>query len=196
MAGMPLRKMTVDEYLAQEATASEKHEWVNGEAYAMSGAHPRHNHVALRLGSIVGAQLWPRGCHVAVADQRVQVDPTGAWLYPDLVVACDQPQYAGSRPPSLVNPQLIAEIASASTADGDRGWKWNHYRLLPSLRAYLLVDPMARRVTLYQRRSQDTWQIVDSDGDVTVSIDTLDLVLRLSDVFLGLDGYPEDVASG
>lgn len=196
MSALPRPRMTVDEYLAREATAEIKSEWINGEAYAMSGASPRHNHVALRAGAILGAQAWPRGCHVAVADQRVQIDATGAWVYPDVTLACEAPRYDGKQPLSLLNPQLLIEVASPTTSHDDRTWKWEHYRRIPSLQAYILLDPRHRRATIYERRSEDTWQIRDAEGDATALIGNLDLALPLSELFAGLDGYPDDAASG
>lgn len=195
MTALPVIRMSLAEYLAAEAVAVEKSEWVNGEIVAMSGASPRHGDVTARLAAIFGRQAWPRGCRVALADQRVRIDETGAYVYPDLVMTCAEPRYEGPRPLSLVNPQLIVEVASRTTRGFDEGWKWDHYRRMPSLRAYVLVDHVARAITVYAKEADGAWRVTDAtEGDATIA--DLDLVLPLAEVFAGLDGYPDDAATG
>jgi hypothetical protein len=97
-------KLTVEDYLAMEAEATEKHEFYGGEVVAMSGARPAHNVVTTRLTLAVGNALGSRPCLTFSSDQRVRVDETGAYCYPDLSVVCGRPDFAGPAPDSLLNP--------------------------------------------------------------------------------------------
>lgn len=153
-------KLSAAEYVAASATWDTRHEWVNGEAWAMSGGRPRHAAVIANAIAALAERLRGGPCRVASSDQRVHVRATRAWFYPDASVICGPWITDPDDPLSITNPSVLVEVLSPSTADFDRGAKFEHYRRLASLTDYVLVDPDARHVT-HLRRTAEGWARVD-----------------------------------
>lgn len=149
----------------------------------MGGAQPEHNTICVNLLTELRIALRPRGCLPFSSDQRVRVNTGSPYLYPDLSVACD-PRYTtinGLR--TLLNPVLIIEVTSRSTARDDRGAKFLQYQTIDTLIDYVLVDSTAMGV-LHYRNDGGPWQpelIEESQG--LLVIDNLDVSLRLADIY-------------
>lgn len=146
-----------DQYLEAERKAEYKSEYFAGEVLAVVGASREHNVIATNLIGILHAQLRDRSCETYAGDMRVKVAPTGAYVYPDVVVVCGVPELEDEENDTLLNPTVIVEVVSPSTESQDRGRKWEHYRRLPSLAEYVLVAQDRRRVEHYTRQENDTW---------------------------------------
>lgn len=116
---------------------------------------------------------------------------TGAYVYPDLSIVCEDPRLTDEQPRSLENPQVIVEVLSRSTVEQDRGAKLAHYRRLASVTDIVLVEPNERRVEHYRRTSASTWALHDI-ADAAVEIASLGVSLRLEDVYAKTDGLPLD----
>jgi Uma2 family endonuclease len=191
----PADKVTVDDYLALEATSDTKHEFVNGEILAMAGASPRHGKIAGNVYIALGTRLNPRGCLLVQSDLRTHVDETGLYAYPDLTVTCDPPQFRlHPRPATLLNPNLVVEVLSHSTEAWDRGAKFAHFRSLASVREYVLVSQSEHRVEVYRRGDDGSWRLFEATGDGTVHLASVDVDLSLVDVYAGADNLPGDDA--
>jgi Uma2 family endonuclease len=132
------RRFSVEEYLALEEASGERHEYYQGEIFAMSGGSLEHNQIALNLRDSLRS-LTERGCRTYVSDVRAKT-PSGLFTYPDVLVVCGRPQFTADRHRSLTNPVVIAEVLSESTRDYDRGERFELYRAIPTLRDYLLID--------------------------------------------------------
>ena len=184
---MPLQakaRMTVEEYLALERQASCKSEYCNGEVFAMSGASRRHNLISLNIGAELRAHLQQRPCEVYTSDMRVKISRTGLYTYPDVVVVCDDPAFEDAEVDTLLNPLLLVEVLSKSTADYDRGGKFEHYRTLLSLQEYLLVAQERCHVVHYTRQPDHTWLLAET-SEITdqIHLPSLDCALALSEVY-------------
>ena len=155
-------RFTPEEYLTLERQAQHKSEYLNGEIFAMSGASRRHNLITLNIGAGLHAQLRQRLCEVYTSDMRVKVSPTELYTYPDVVVVCDTPQFEDAELDTLLNPTLIVEVLSKSTADYDRGGKFEHYRTLASLQEYLLVAQDRCHIVHYIRQPDNTWVLSET----------------------------------
>ena len=138
------RLYTPREYLALEAEADQKHEYVDGQIIAMAGGNPIHNQITVNLSRAIGNRLG-EGCVAFSPDQRVTPSRGRSYRYPDLSVVCGTPVFLsedGTPVPweeatataSLANPILIAEVLSPSTEDTDTGAKVQEYTQMPSLR--------------------------------------------------------------
>lgn len=156
MSALEATTMSYDDYLALERTSETKHEYVNGQMYAMAGGTPEHGRLAMRLGRLVGNALEGRPCDAFSSDVRVRIVATGRSTYPDLSVVCNALKNASDDRDAIVNPTLLAEVLSDSTEASDRGEKWAHYQLIPSLREYVLVSQHERRVEVF-RRADEGW---------------------------------------
>jgi Uma2 family endonuclease len=157
-ATLPAR-MSEDAYLAFEGSAPGRHECVNGEVQAMAGGTIAHAIAVASVGAALRAQLRAAGCVAATSELRVHVPTTGLYAYPDVVVFCGPPERHARDRETLTNPSLLVEVLSPTTAAYDRGPRFAHYRAIPSLRAYLLVDPETRTVELFERRPDGAWAI-------------------------------------
>lgn len=185
-------QMTEAEYLAWSLTSEEKAEYVNGRLWAMSGGTFRHQAIATNVTVSLQVALRGKGgrCRALNSDQRVWIDETEGYLYPDVTVVCGPFEPAPQDRHSLVNPVMVVEVLSPSTRDHDLGAKWAHYRKIPSLQHYVLVDPPTRAVLHYARNAAG-WQFSEhTEGSVGLA--ALGVELALDDVFADLENIPED----
>lgn len=179
-------KPTLDDYHRLEAASELRHEFVNGDVLAMAGAELSHNLVVGALADGLRAATRPQGCRVVSSDQRVLVGPTGAWLYPDVVVVCGAAELVGPKPQALANPTFLAEVLSESTVAYDRGAKALHYQRIPSLVGYALVDPDQRTLEIYVRQAHGGWHYtVHRDG--VAHIGGLDAGIDVAALFADLE---------
>ena len=123
------------------------------------------------------------------SDQRVHVESTGLYTYPDVTVVCDGMRFHPKHPDTLVNPKLIVEVLSDSTEAYDRGAKFAHYRSIPSLSEYVLVSQNERRIEHYRRVDGGHWLLTEVKGlDGSLALPALGCVLRISDVYEDVEG--------
>jgi len=133
-----------------------RHEWVNGRAYAMAGGSPRHAAVTTNALGVLLGLCRGRPCRPTNGDQRLHVEATGSYFYPDAMVICGRFEPSSADPDSVVNPVLLVEVLSPSTRDYDRGAKFEHYRRIPSVQHVLFIDPDVHHVVHVARR-EDGW---------------------------------------
>jgi Uma2 family endonuclease len=175
--------MTRAEYLAQELVSDTKHEFVNGEAFAMSGGTPEHSALAARLIVRLGAALSGRPCQVFTSDLRVFVPATGGSFYPDVSVVCGRLELVPDDAHAYTNPVLLVEVLSPNTEADDRGAKASHYRLLPSLREYLLVSHGERRVEVQRRNERGIWELHFFRAGESVELTSLELAVPVDELY-------------
>jgi Uma2 family endonuclease len=171
-------RYTYAEYLAYERDSGMKHEYDDGEIVAMAGGSRRHNALASRISAALENARRP-GCVAFQSDQRVRILATGKAVYPDASLVCGSIEGDPADPggDTVTNPVLIVEVLSPSTETVDRGEKWQHYQLLPSLQEYVLVSQAEPRVEVYRRLAGGGWEYRDvTDGSVVLATGaTLDL---------------------
>jgi len=152
--------MTAEEYLAIDRATEFRSELLDGEMVAMSGGSMRHAKLGANVLGELHIALRGRECQAYSSDFRVRVSAR-TYSYPDATVVCGQPALADERQDILLNPMIIFEILSPSTERYDRGIKLQHYRGIPSLRDYILVDQNQIRVEQYTRGSEGTGTLRD-----------------------------------
>ena len=189
MAAQPRIPFTVQEYLALDRASDRRFEYIEGDIVLMAGASREHNIINNNLGGILYTQLRQRPCEVYTADMRVHISATDGYAYPDQVIVCGEPRFhAKTQPDTLLNPTVIIEVLSDTTADYDRGVKFENYRRIPSLQDYLLVSQTACHVVHYTRRPDDTWTLTETDRlDDTVDLPAIKCQLPLAEVYAKLD---------
>lgn len=164
------------EYLEGEKMARVRHEYVDGDVYAMAGGTKAHNLISLNLARVFHGHLRNTPCRVFSSDVKVHVawDWRERFYYPDVVVGCA----AGDNDPYVVEqPKLIVEVLSDSTERDDRSDKFYAYRRLPSLEEYVLVAQEVRRVELYRRETGWDLEVYETEGDFNLRSVGLDLTL-------------------
>lgn len=174
---------TFAEYLAREAEGPVRHEYVNGEILAMAGGSIEHGRLCMSLGSELRAALAGRPCVVLSSDVRLRVRETGLATYPDLSVVCGHIEADPENEHTITNPVLLVEVLSASTAAYDRTVKHAHYRRIPSLRDYLLVDQHERHVEHYQRNDDGSWTLRDVVAGGVITLTTLGCRLSVDAIY-------------
>lgn len=186
------RHYTIEEYLASEEKSEIRHEFYNGEIYAMAGGTVNHNRLTRRVANSLESQASLKNCGVFSENMKVDVRAGGHMPYPDVVVSCHPFDLRGN---NLIirQPRLLVEILSKSTAHKDRGDKWRDYRKMPSLWYYMLVDQYSTTVELFSRIEEtDEWinTIYESPEDVIV-LPRLNAELRVGTIYDGIDLIPE-----
>jgi Uma2 family endonuclease len=194
MSAGALKRMSWEEYLAQERQAETKSEYFDGELFAMAGGTRRHSVLATNVARHLGNALEGHPCETYNSDMRVRC-PNGLGTYPDVSVACD-PLFEDDREDTLLNPVVIVEVLSPSTEGWDRGGKFKAYRGLSSLREYLLISQDERLIEHYVRQSQfDQWLLTTcTEPGSHVELPTLNLRLTIDDVYARVDFEVADPA--
>ena len=147
----PHTQFSYAEYLERELETGLKHEWLDGQIFAMAGGTPEHARLLFETGHLLRLAVDPRRCRVFTSDLKIRVQTTGLATYPDVVVVCGDTELDGVDLNAVVNPSVLVEVLSRTTEAYDRGEKWAHYRTIPSLQAYLLVDQLRPRVEMFER---------------------------------------------
>ena len=177
-------RYTYDEYLVFERDSEMKHEFADGEIYAMAGGSLRHSALASRISAALESAR-PSDCIAFQSDMRLRVLATGRATYPDASMVCGPIQIDPADPSgtTITNPSLLVEVLSPSTEEVDRGSKLEDYQRIPSLQEYVLVSQHPR-VEIYRRLSSGSWEYRDvREGVVTLASGaTLDLSLLYTDL--------------
>ncbi|MBW4507659.1 MAG: Uma2 family endonuclease [Scytonematopsis contorta HA4267-MV1] len=147
--------LTPEEYLQMEEKSDVKHEYIDGEIYAMAGALDPHVTIALNLASSLRNHVRGSGCRVYISDMKTQIEKLNRYYYPDVMVTCDERDRETSRFKKF--PCLIVEVLSESTEAFDRGDKFADYQLLESLQEYVLINTKRQRVECFRRNSEGLW---------------------------------------
>lgn len=182
---------TAEEYLCFERAAEERHEYLDGVIYAMAGESEAHGIICTNLTAALVSQLRGTPCRVLSKDIKVRSGPyrpdtrKGMWSYPDLVVVCGASQHHDQRQDVLLNPTVLVEVLSPSTASFDRGEKFHRYRRwLPSLHEYVLVAQDQPLVEHYSRQDAGRWTLDTLQGlDATLRLPSLDCQVPLVEVY-------------
>jgi Uma2 family endonuclease len=159
----PEYRFSAEDYLSWEAKQTDRHEYFQGEVFAMSGGTQNHNTVAINALFVLRQHLKGSPCKVFMADVRVLIkaqDKTeDIYLYPDVVVTCQPSDTQNGQALAVEKPILVLEVLSDSTASWDRGGKFAADRQLPSLQEYGLFDPLAGTVELFRRNAQGRFEL-------------------------------------
>ncbi|MDQ3805298.1 MAG: Uma2 family endonuclease [Acidobacteriota bacterium] len=173
-----------EDYLALERKAESKSEYFDGEIHAMTGASRRHNLITLNVASELRARLRTSNCETYANDMRVKVSSGNVYTYPDVVVVGDEPKLEDEHRDTVLNPTLLAEVLSKSTANYDRTVKFGHYRALESLAEYLLIAQDEYRVEQYTRQPGGRWLLTDIRGlESVVELTSVGCALRLAEIY-------------
>src|SRR5215831_8183800 len=164
MAAHPHPRLTPDQYLEIERTATYKSEYYDGIMYAMPGVSWKHALITTNLGAELRNALKGQTCAAVTSDMRVRLQIGGLYAYPDVVVVCDQPGFTDAYVDTLLNPQVLIEVLSPSTEAYDRGFKSQQYRTLESLQEYALVAQNEPRIEVFRRRSGPQWVLTEFSG--------------------------------
>jgi Uma2 family endonuclease len=177
------KKMTFKEYLEFEKHADTKHEFVDGFIFAMAGANNAHNIISGNI--FVTARLAARStqCRAYMNDMKIRT-PDGEGYYPDVFITCDNNDFNTNVKTTAC---FIVEVLSTSTEDVDRGEKWQNYRKIPSLQAYVLVSQKQKYVEVYRRMTDGSWRYEFLENDGSLELPCINTSITLNEIYEDVD---------
>lgn len=182
-------RLTPEEYFAWEEKQLEKHEYIDGEVYAMSGGSKNHSLISVRFITLFVNHLENSGCETGNSDLRVKIVETNNYTYPDVSVTCDERDKTMTQ--YITYPCMIVEVLSDSTEAYDRGNKFRMYRHNPILQDYLLVSSTSIEMDLYHKNDAGDWIIINYQEGDSIELKSINLSFAIEQVYRGLVLTPE-----
>lgn len=173
-----------EEYLEAERESETKHEYFQGEIFAMAGASRAHNLIVSNVIREISTQLKKTPCRVYPSDLRVKISDTGLYVYPDVTVVCGEEKFSDDKSDTLLNPKIIVEVLSDSTEGYDRGTKFEHYRKLGSLKEYVMISQNKPKIEKFSKNETGFWMLTESDEyNPIIILESVNCTLELSEVY-------------
>lgn len=180
--------LTPEEYFAWEEQQLEKHEYINGQVYAMSGGSVNHSRIAIRFTTMFDTHLDASSCITGNSDLKVNILGTNHYTYPDVSVTCDERDKTNTQ--YITYPCLIVEVLSKTTEAYDRGGKFRMYKNNPALIDYLLVSSTSMEIDLYHKNEAGDWLIINYKPGDTIQLKSINLNFPLEQIYRGLNLEP------
>ena len=181
---------TVEEYLDIERNSEIKHEFHDGELFAMAGGTFAHNRLSANTSGALWNVLKGKKCRPSSSDQQIAVSRY-KYVYPDLSVICGEFEWYEEHPHAAKNPVLIVEVLSNETESYDRGGKFMWYRQLPTFKEYILISQKEVLVEVFCRKQNDLWAISTYENlSDTIHLQSIDVTISLEDIYEGVEIAP------
>lgn len=188
MSTQKIKKLTPEEYLEIERNAEFKSEYYNGEMFALAGASYVHNRITRNISKALGLQLKGKVCEEFQSDLKIKEKISGLFTYPDVVVICGEPEFYDDEKDVVVNPAVIMEVLSKSTETYDRGFKFEWYRRIETLKDYFMVSQDKISIEYYTRNDDDSWTLKEFKKiNQNIEIKSIGCILELKDVYYKVD---------
>jgi Uma2 family endonuclease len=180
----PTKTISPEEYLAREEQSTDRHEYIKGEIRLMAGAKPKHNEVSGNLYVALKLALKKRAYGVYVLDQRLWIPSQQIYTYPDVMVTTKPLVFQEGRTDTVLNACLIAEVLSPSTANYDRGEKFQYYRSIPEFQEYLLIEQDRIYVEHFYRLDTKKWSLTEyTELEDVISLGSVGCEVSLADIY-------------
>ena len=185
-------QMTLEEYLEFDYNAEGRYEYFDGKVIEMSGESPEHALLGNRIERLLGNKIDEKGCSVYNCEVQIKVPTMLPYRYADVSALSEKPIYENvGKQRLLVNPSLIVEILSPSTASYDRGEKFVKYKSIESFREYLLIEQGKKFITLYTKHNERFWFQSEYFEGETLKLESLECELKVDEVYQGIDFQAE-----
>src|ERR1700681_604312 len=179
-----LHRYTYADYVALESLSTGKHEFLDGEIYAMAGGSEEHSALAAEIVRVVGNAVGDRACRVHTSDLRIYVEAVGLATFPDGSVICGpMQQHAPSPDATAVNPLVLLEVTSDSSEEYDTNGKLDAYKTIPTVREVILVSHRERRITIHRREAGGAWLMRVAIAGGRISVETLGAELIVDAIY-------------
>jgi Uma2 family endonuclease len=180
------KKYTIEEYLEMEQASQEKHEYYQGEIFAMSGPKVQHGIISGNIFGVLFNRLKGKSCRPFNGEQRVHIEKNTLFTYPDIFVVCGQIETRNNDDWNILNPVVIVEILSPSTRDYDRGQKFKLYRDIPALKEYVLIDSESINVEVFFLNKENHWELREYKSiENYFVLESIQVKLELREVYEG-----------
>jgi Uma2 family endonuclease len=182
-----IHSYSYEAYLEHESSSNSKHEFLDGEIYAMAGGTIEHAVLSVNVSAALSTQLRGAPGLVASSDPKVRVLATGLASYPDVTVICGQPERDALSRDVVLNPTVVVEALSDSTEEWDRGEKLEHYKKIPSLRECVLVSHRRRLVEVCRRGDDGAWTTLSGRTGEVLLLQSLGCQLQVDEIYRNVD---------
>ncbi len=172
---------TASDFLAWDESQTLRHEYFQGEVFAMAGGSDNHATVIGNVFVPLRAHLKGTPCRVFMQDVKLNVEKANSYFYPDVFVTCSERDAQDRMIKS--EAKLVVEVLSTSTTAFDRGHKFEAYRSMPSLQEYVLIDPEAQTAEVYRRSTNEEWILRAYATGSDVTLKSIDLTISSTDLF-------------
>lgn len=185
------RKMTVEEYFELEEQSEIRHEYYDGEVYAMSGTSFNHNDIVDNVRSALKRFFRPRGCRAFAECVKLKVSDI-CYLYPDVVVTCAAKDLSATH--IVEYPGIVVEVISKTSSRRDQDFKLKQYKTISSLQYYLIVSQFECKVELHSRLEASglwTYRSFEGEEDV-IRFDAFSFEISLKSIYEDIKFLPDD----
>lgn len=196
MTPVPKKKYTLEEYLELDRNSEERYEYFNGEVFAMAGGSPSHARISLNVCTSLTQKLKGGRCEAFNSEMRVKVPKALPYRYPDVSVVCGEPIFdVVDGQQMLVNPVLIVEVLTPSTAAYDMVDKFTEYQSIDSFQEYLVISQDRPHVIQHVKQSKRRWLRIEIEGmESEVKLESVNVTLSLSELYERVDFQASDRA--
>lgn len=196
MMALPKQKYTIEEYVELDKNSEERFEYFDGEVFSMAGGSPDHVRISRNICNELSQRFSGRDCEAFPGDLRVKVPADFPYRYPDVSVVCGEQIYERFLGVEmLINPIVLVEVLSESTAAYDLGEKFTAYQSIESFKEYLLVSQDRPHVIHYVRQ-ENGWLRTETIGlENAVALESLDVILPLSEIYARVKFQPKQQES-
>ena len=178
------KRYTPAEYLELEEQAEYKSEYRDGEIISMAGATANHNEISGTVYSNFKFGLKGQDYRVYVSDMRLWIPSRRQYTYPDVLLVQGEPIFPDKNTTTVTNARLVVEVLSKSTKNYDRGDKFDHYRSIPELQEYILIDQSCYHLMQYVKTDEKQWLLTDyTQVEDTLKFGSIDFSLTMSDIY-------------
>ena len=180
------KKYTIEEYLQMEEASQERHEYYQGEIFAMSGPKVQHGIISGNFFGALFNQLKGKQCRPFNGEQRIHIEKNTLCTYPDIFVVCGEIETRNNDDWNILNPTVIVEILSPSIRGYDRGQKFKLYRDIPSLKEYVLIDSESINVEIFFLNNEDHWELREYKSiDNSFTLHSIKVQFELKEIYEG-----------
>ena len=177
---------TEEEYFDLLSESDFPIEWHDGQLHMMSGGKIPHNLIIENIEFAL--RLAQKRCKIKNSNNAVSIRALKKYLFPDLTAVCGKIEFEKGGIARIVNPELIIEVLSKSTADYDRNEKFTYYRSLESFKEYVLIDSLKYSVQTFYRETANLWHIGSYYNiDQAVTFRSLEVDIPMSTIYEGVD---------
>jgi Uma2 family endonuclease len=177
-------RYTYADYVALEMISAEKHEFLDGEIYAMAGGSEEHSALAAEVVRVLGNAASDGRCRVHTSDLRIFVESVGLATFPDCSVVCGPlEQHEPSPKATALNPTILVEVTSDSSEEYDRGPKLEYYQSIPTLLEYVIVSHRERKIVVETRGTDGTWTTRVATKGERIEIASLNAELIVDEIY-------------
>jgi Uma2 family endonuclease len=181
------KKLTIEEYLEMEQASQEKHEYYQGEIFAMSGPKVPHGIISGNTFLALGNRLKGKPCRPFNSEQRIHIEKNTLFTYSDIFVVCGDIETRNNDDWNILNPVVIIEILSSSTRDYDHGLKFQLYRDIPSLKEYILIDSESIHIEVFFLNDRGNWELKEYKSiEDSFALKSIQVQLDLKEVYEGM----------